>query len=883
MLVLLGILAPAPLRAASAGENRAFNAAWRGFTAGSYEWAEKEFGDFIKKYPNADHLEEAWLSQAQCRFKLKQYQEVVELLNAPPTKTAKQADQLLYWRAEAFFALTNHPAAATEFARLLTQFPNTSRQLDASLGEAAARFKLGELSRVVELLRKPDGVFQKAAKMQPDKEAALRGNLLLGEALIDLREFREAEEVLAALAKRNAPTEMRWQILYLLARAQLAAGKVPAAEQTATNLVPLAVASGARPLLANSHALRGEILEQLNQFDAAIQAYTNNLAAGFPEASRRQALFQIVKLNLAQNKTTNAIDRLAGFARENPKDAALDYVQFTLGELHLREYFTVMNDETGPLTPAALELGTNLLARAVTHFDLVISGFTNSPLLGMTWLNRGWCFWNQGRMADSQASFQKATALLPASEEQAKARFKWADAQFQLKDFAGAISNYQRMIDDHASLPGVQQSLVDHAQYQIVRAGIELGETGGLARAQAAAQKILSDHPRSEYADRSLLLVGQALSEHRQTNEARAVLADLILRYPDSPLVAEAQLADGRTYAQAGDWRAAIGKFDDWVDSFPEHVARPQVEFDRAWLNYKAGNEKIALNLFTNLVGQFATNALAPLAQKWVADYYFRKGDIEAAEKNYQGLYQNTNWPPSELTYRAQLDATRAAIARQGYSDAIRYLQNLLKDPRCPPDLVPETLYALGDAQTLADADPKNPLDNFAEAINAFSRITQNYPTNPIVALAYGRIAECHFQLAIQDVSRYKLAIEFFKLAAESLLADASTRSLAEVRWGKTLENQAQLKPAAEQQPLLDEALKHYQKVVYQSNVAEGEQADPVSINQAAQAMGRLLEGQQRWLEAHNLYKALLEILPTLKTTWEKKIIQTRDRIDAGP
>ena len=59
----------------------------------------------------------------------------------------------------------------------------------------------------------------------------------------------------------------------------------------------------------------------------------------------------------------------------------------------------------------------------------------------------------------------------------------------------------------------------------------------------------------------------------------------------------------------------AIGELDDWVDQYPGHSSRPQVEFDRAWLNYKAGNETNALNLFTNLVVQFATNALAPVAQ----------------------------------------------------------------------------------------------------------------------------------------------------------------------------------------------------------------------------------------------------------------------------
>ena len=254
---------------------------------------------------------------------------------------------------------------------------------------------------------------------------------------------------------------------------------------------------------------------------------------------------------------------------------------------------------------------TNLLGQALSHFDRVVSEFPQSVLVGKAWNNRGWCLWNQGLLAGSLAAFKEAATRLPPSEDQARARFKWADVQFQLKDFSGAISNYQRLILERAKLPELPATLVEQAHYQIVRAGIELGELGGLAQARAAAQRILLDHPDSQYADRCLLLFGQALSGQQQTNEARAVLADLLLRFPASPLFPEAQLAVARTYAQAQDYPTAIGKLEEWLSHFPEHGSRPQVEFDRAWLQDQAGNQTNALNLFTNIVTQFATHAVA--------------------------------------------------------------------------------------------------------------------------------------------------------------------------------------------------------------------------------------------------------------------------------
>ena len=51
--------------------------------------------------------------------------------------------------------------AADAFALLLQEFPASTRRLEASFGEAQARFKLRQWPRVTALLQKPDGDFQK--------------------------------------------------------------------------------------------------------------------------------------------------------------------------------------------------------------------------------------------------------------------------------------------------------------------------------------------------------------------------------------------------------------------------------------------------------------------------------------------------------------------------------------------------------------------------------------------------------------------------------------------------------------------------------------------------------------------------------------------------
>ena len=95
-------------------------------------------------------------------------------------------------------------------------------------------------------------------------------------------------------------------------------------------------------------------------------------------------------------------------------------------------------------------------------------------------------------------------------------------------------------------------------------------------------------------------------------------------------------------------WPAAVARYDTWLQSYPTNSLLPQALYARAWANYQAGNETNALNQFTNFVTRFPTLPdLAPSAQWWVADHYFRLGDSVNAERNYKTIFQNTNWQNS--------------------------------------------------------------------------------------------------------------------------------------------------------------------------------------------------------------------------------------------
>ena len=582
-----------------------------------------------------------------------------------------------------------------------------------------------------------------------------------------------------------------------------------------------------------------------------------------------------------------------------------------------------------------------MLQQAQADFERVIGGYTNTSLLGKAHLNRGWCLWEAGRIPESLAAFTNAVARLPVSEAQATAWLKAADARYceslvvltnavanlpasepqaaawlkaalardcqnlvaftnavanlpvseaqaaawlkaalarYQSDLAGAREEYRRLLAAYANFPGLPSSIPETALAQGVAISVELNDLAGATETLA---QLLSRFPGGQWAERSLLRVGQLQNRLLNPVEARQLYTNFMQRFPSSTLLPEVELALARTFVTETNWLAALEGYRTWIEHHTNHADAAQAEFDRAWIYDQARQETNAFGWFTNFIGRFPQHRLAPVARQWVGDYYFRRGDYVQAEDNYQRLFQQTNWPASELTYQARLMAGQAAFARVSFEDAKKYFTTLINlliaDTNSPPALLPEAWFRLGDTYVeLAPRDATNALSRFGEAINAFSKIPDTHRLAPV---AWGRIADCNFQLASQDppdLARLTNALVFYSKSMKPELADVRVRSLAEIGLATVLERQAQLAvvPADQKPALLDQALQHYLNVVYEKNLdaAQGEKPDAFAFQKAGLEAARLVESQKQWDQAITLYQKLLQSLPVLRPTLEKKI-----------
>lgn len=880
-LLLLGLALAVvclPLRAATPWENRAYEVVLKLFEDGIYELAAREAEEFMRRYPGSEKESEVALVRAQAQIALKRFDQAILVLTQRLPEAGSLADEYTFWLAEARLQQGELSAAADAFAALARDHPESRRRFEASYAEALARFRQGDFPRAIQRLRDPDGPFQSCAAEAPEEEWVLRGMLLLGEALLRQREYAAAETALESIAERNLPAALDWQRSYLLSSVQFADGRIEPALAHVTNLWTVATNVVRPDLLAEAAVLEGQIHEQLGDLEAAVRAYERNFSPRIPRAWRQAALQRLIDIGLNAGRDAETAARLVQFVQRHPNDELLDLARFTLGELRLAEYRS---------TRAAGEPALERLDQARLEFERVVRDFPQSPLASRAWLNLGWCHWiaEPPRLAPAAEAFRAAAERLPRSLPQVEARLKWADCQFRLGDPASAMTNYWMVATNYLDLDGLATNTVAQALYQVVRAGVEIGDLPGAA---AGWNRLLATAPEAELSRRAPLLLGEAYNRLGNPAAARAVYRDFLERFTNSTRIPEARLGLARTYERARELPSAIEAYQQWLAAYSNQPAiaadlTAQVSFDLARLKLLTDPTTNGVVLLASFIEAFPTNVNVALAQYLLGERHFRQGDFGRAELHFLDRSLSRPDPArlGQLPYQARLMAGRAAVARQSYRIAREHFDWIITngplhvaDSPISPGVAAQAYLLRGDTFLAEPPRPgSNPLDSFGEAITAYAKVAEQFPTNELAPLAWGRIGDCQLQLATQDPRRYLLAAEAYRRVINSG-ASASARSMAEVGLAVVFEKQTPALPEASQADSRNQALSHYLEVFYGKNLRDGETADPYWVKRAGLAAIDLAESLQRQDLAIGLCQRLMTELPPLRPRLEKRVSQ---------
>jgi len=438
----------------------------------------------------------------------------------------------------------------------------------------------------------------------------------------------------------------------------------------------------------------------------------------------------------------------------------------------------------------------------ISEYDLVISSFPASELVGSASLRKAECYYNLKNYGEalnlfkdlwqsSRDSFLAPEILYGMSQCYLK-QGKIEEAESVLESLIGSFPGYLQEERVNYSLGLIryyqgkhEQALesfgkVDgvYANYYEARCLEELGRE---LPAQAKYKEILEKYPENELVDDALYGMGEAFYRMGQYDFAMRKFWDFLKSYPESELAPYARFMIGASRFNQKDYSKAIENCQIFFRQYPRSELVTSVQYLMAESLKGLGRNGEAIENYRVIISSFTSSELARLSQYKLAYLYASMGEynrsLEEGEKfleKYSGspgwkdvlilkglcLHKLGRYSEAEIAYQSAFNIAPdeevggkalyllgLTYYEQGdYDSLITSYKNLVSGISSPPGgWLAGAYYYIGEAYYQ--------LGRYGEAEEMYGYIVENYPGSEIAKYAKSGLVACATQQGKFDLA----------------------------------------------------------------------------------------------------------------------------------
>jgi len=473
-----------------------------------------------------------------------------------------------------------------------------------------------------------------------------------------------------------------------LAQAQLNQGKWEAAVKTLQGALARWPTEkrpdGFRFWLAEA-LLRGErYIEAEQRYSEVIEKYPHS-------AYRPQALYGLAFARFKLGHFNPAMQALDEFDKLNPRADLAQEGELLRGQLHLAlQQFdkaeTVLASVVNkyPNTRAAFRadiwLGESLSRRnqaadALKRYGAVIDSYKSSPnkpvtgqLAAEAWRGEGWVYWNQQKYGDAAQSFAQALALAQDAGLKREAMLKLGESYARAGQLADGVARLKTYLRSTPNDP-----LADEIQMTV---GDLLFASNDFTNALPEYANLVDKYPQSRLVAKADLNAGWCAWKLDKMSDALPYFRQAAALANDSAIAAEALFKMGDAEFALSQYADAITDYQRLISTYPETRLLDRAMFQLGQSYQRTHNGEAAVHVFESLVQQFPNSAHAAESQFAIGVIdggLGKESDARAA----LGVVV-ANYPQSEWAAKAGL-AIGESFYREGkYDDAAVEFEKLM-------------------------------------------------------------------------------------------------------------------------------------------------------------------------------------------------------------
>jgi len=692
-LTELAKLSPPPVDAAQLALDLAICAEG----AGQFETAARAFAEFRQRHGKSAQAEAAAYHEAFCLHKLGQYERSRSACAAALGNEASPlANNAMELEAENLFLLGRYTDAAKVFASLSGKAGDEARKLRLAYRMGQCAYYAQDYAKAIELLRPIAAI--KATKDSEDIAPAM---LLLGDALLQADQAREAAEVLgryAAVAKAD-----RLEAQYKLALALLRSGDAPATEKA---FAPLLKGDAASPWVQRGLLEYAQYQFSRQKRAQAGEPLTRLLAANPPDELAGSAMYLLGWVELESKRFEAAAKHFARMAEKYPahpqaadallqqgvamKEAGQPQQALEVLYRYLKAHGGGREAEVARAQVAAClvmlkkpEEAVKTLAAMVGDAKTVGDGV----LYDLAWAHRG--------LKDSAAAIAAYERLLKEYPQSPRAPAAMAELAVLLED-SGKANQAAAMLEKVLAGKDLDAQTAAVAQYRLASCRAKMGEP---EKAMALYAQFAEKYPQHELAASALSQAGVAAIAAKRLDQALRCFAEALKRHPkDREVAAFCMLKLGEVQAEAADFAGSQKTYGEFLGNFPDDKHAYLAHFGLGWAleNQKKYDE--ARKAYEKVIS--ANNGpTAARAQFQIGETFFKEGRFEQAIPALLAVADVYAYP--EWAARALLEVANASHHLKQVEKARKYYQEVVdKHGRLPEAAVArQRLKALGASQ----------------------------------------------------------------------------------------------------------------------------------------------------------------------------------------
>jgi TolA-binding protein len=752
-----GIAVAAPKPAAQPEAAQLLMAGKAAMQDGLYELAQQQFELRLANLdkPSKERDETSVLLIRALRAQRK-HAEILKFLEDRKnwTKEAAVTGVVEFWRATALYELKRFDEALAELNDFDKRFPGGKEYAEpAKRLMAWCNLGAGKADKAFELFASFD-------KEHGDSSEALPNLLDWGKALLATGRIDKAGEVLARFTNNVPDTAVVQEGQYWLAQAFIQDRKWRDATEILTALAGNDKADD--DLRAQAWYSLATTCEGITNRNDAIVALSNGLARARAPELKRKGTFDLGVLLLDTGNFEQSVPLIKAFVSAQPGDPQSAAAQLKLAQ-------TLLDHKK--------------YREAVDEFQGYLETFTNSTGVGQAYQGRGWGLLSIGRYAEAATSFSKAYDVFKDVSKKDECLFKVGDSYFANGQFKLAEETYNRLLTEFPGSRLVTNAIFQLAESMTraneldaaEKAFAELAEKhAGTSFAEEALLRVAEiksdrghwsealecfDNVMNVYSNGPFFaeaLQGRGLIRYRlfMFDDALADFERIVRDFPNSAPYEQAFYMRGMCCYWMGRDDEAVTICKDSVNRYPDSKWAPDIMFWLGKHEYNQGNYETAETNFVAFVEKHPDNNLADEA-------LLRAGLAASRRKEYVravGLFARLvkEYPNSKKTAEARFAQADALCELADFPAAILICEEIINK-------YPDSEWSIpawarkGDCQFGMGAD--NP-KRYAESIESYRVAAGSSTNNPNVGLDLVLKAEYQIGAALEKMGRTSEAFD---------------------------------------------------------------------------------------------------------------------------